>query len=116
MKKLVLIIVFLFGAFTISEAQIIKKKKIKVETAKYVAPVGNFNLIFIDTEGQMDVHETMKTINPEHDPLLIIIKDEKEGYWRLATTLEEANRMPDDMSVVGIKYKEALPYKRTGYN
>ena len=115
MKKLVLVLMLLFGAVHFSDAQS-KRKKIKVENAKFVAPVGNFNLIFIDTQGQMDVHETMKTINPEHNPTLIIIKDEKEGIWRLAITLEEASRMPDEMSVVSIPYDEALPYKRTGYN
>lgn len=90
-------------------------KKIQTESAKYVIQVDNFNLIFLDTQGQMDLHETMKKINPDHNPTLNIIKDEKLEVWRLAVTLEEANMMPDKMKVVAAEYDKILPYKRTGY-
>jgi hypothetical protein len=123
MKKLVLLFALAFWAFTISlmlapesQAQIIKSKKIKTESAQFVTSVGNFNLIFQDTQGQMDVHETMKRINPDHNPTLAIIKDEDSGVWRLAVTLEESSRMPDDVSTIFASYDKVIPYKRTGYN
>jgi hypothetical protein len=91
------------------------EKRIKTESAKYYIQVDNFNLIFSDTNGQMDLHETMKQINPDHNPILNVIKDEKLSIWRLATTLEEANLMPDKMKVVAAEYNKILPYKRTGF-
>lgn len=120
MKTLFKIFAILWLGLTISimlqnDAWAQKNKKIKTESAKYVIQVDNFNLIFLDTQGQMDLHETMKKIDPEHNPKLNIIKDEKLGAWRLATTLEEANMMPDKMKVVAAEYDKILPYKRTGY-
>lgn len=121
MRKLILFLATLFAIWTISlihstEADAQSKKRIKTESAKYVIQVDNFNLIFEDTQGQMDVHETMKKINPDHNPKLNIIKDEKLEIWRLAITLEEANMMPDKMKVIAAEYDKILPYKRTGYN
>lgn len=119
MNTFIKIFTFLFLAWIFSlnltteaEAQ---SKKIKTESAKFVTQVDNFNLIFSDTQGQMDIHETMKKINPDHNPTLNIIKDEKLGLWRLAVTLEEANMMPDNMKVVSAPYDKIIPYKRTGY-
>ena len=121
MKKLLIIIAMLsvgFGmnlmATTDVHAQS-KKKLLQTENAKFTIQVDNFMLIFEDTQGQMDVHETMKKINPKHNPVLNVIKDEKAGIWRIATTLEEANMMPDKMKVVAAEYDKILPYKRTGY-
>lgn len=113
MKK-ILILFMILGIVNFANAQ--KKRKIKVENATYVVKIDNFNLIFQDTQGQMDVHETMAKIDPTHNPDLNIIKDEKEGIWRLAISLEESNLMPDKMKVVSVKYDDILPYKRTGYN
>lgn len=121
MRKLILFLATLFAIWTVSliistEANAQKSKKIKTESAQYVIQVDNFNLIFQDTQGQMDIHETMKKINPDHNPKLNIVKDEKLGIWRLAITLEEANRMPDKMKIISAEYDKILPYKRTGYN
>ena len=113
MKKLLLFLLILCGINSAAQSQIFRKK-INVENAKYVAPIGNYNLIFLDIEGQMDIHDTMEEIDNSHNPTLIIIKD--EDVWRLAKTLEEASRMPDDISVVSVKFKKTIPYKRTGYN
>jgi hypothetical protein len=121
MKKLLIIIAMLGVGFAMNlmattdvQAQS-KKKLLKTENAKFTIQVDNFMLIFEDTQGQMDVHETMKKINPSHNPKLNVIKDEKAGIWRIATTLEEANMMPDKMKVVAAEYDKILPYKRTGY-
>jgi len=92
-----------------------KKKVIKTESAKYTVEVDNFLLIFEDTQGQLDVHDTMKKINPDHRPIINVIKDEKLGIWRVATTLEEANKIPDKKSVIAADYDKILPYKRTVY-
>lgn len=117
MRKLILFLATLFAILTVTliEASA-QSKKIKTESAQYVIQVDNFNLIFQDTQGQMDIHETMKKINPDHNPKLNIVKDEKLGIWRLAITLEEANRMPDKMKIISAEYDKILPYKRTGYN
>lgn len=115
MKKLILIFMIVFGITSAAQSQVFRKK-INIQTAKYVAPVGNFNLIFLDIDGQMDVHDTMQKIDNEYNPTLIIIKDEEKDIWRLAKTLEEASRMPDEVTVVSVKFKQTLPYKRTGYN
>jgi hypothetical protein len=121
MKKLqilltALVIGFAINSLTTTEALAQSKKRLlKTEAAKYTIQVDTFVLIFEDTQGQMDVHDTMKKINPEHNPVLNVIKDEKLGIWRIATTLEEANKMPDKMNVVSAAYDKILPYKRTGY-
>lgn len=120
MRILIKLFAVLFIGWTLSlmintEANAQSGKKIKTESAKYVIQVDNFNLIFLDTQGQMDLHETMKKIDPAHNPKVNIIKDEKLGTWRLAVTLEEANMMPDKMKVVSAEYDKILPYKRTGF-
>lgn len=121
MKKLLLLLAFLSIATISNEAfaQKIKlskqAKEVRASSSKWVTNVDGFALIWYDTEGRMDLHETMAKIQPDYDPDLIYIKDEELGVWRLATTIEENQRMPDKMSVIKSKYSEALPYKRTGY-
>jgi len=129
MHPLIKIFAFLFIGWTISlilsteaDAQSKSSKKINTEHAVFVSKVDGFNLIWYDTQGQMDIHETMKKIDPAHNPKLIIILDEELGKakgslssWRLATSLQEASRMPDKSKVVADFYDNVLPYKRTGY-
>lgn len=123
------IFAILFIGWTISliinteaNAQSKARKKINTEHAVFVSKVDGFNLIWYDTQGQMDIHDTMKKIDPTHNPKLIIILDEELGKakgslssWRLATSLQEASRMPDKSKVVQDFYENVLPYKRTGY-
>lgn len=116
MKKLALVFALFIGLTFSINAQVIKSKKIKTESAQYVTSVNNFNLIFQDTQGQMDIHETMRQIDPTHNPILTIIKDEDKGFWRLAISLEESSRMPDQMTTIHAEYDKVIPYKRTGYN
>lgn len=107
MKKLLFILVFFVSTVSTLNAQVFNPgKKIKTELIKYVAPIGNFNQLFIDTQAKILIHDSMKEINPDHNPTLIIIKDKKKKYWRLAITLEEASRMPDDVNVASVKYND----------
>lgn len=121
MKKLLFLFLISFMAFGINEvnAQKVKlskeAKEVRATSSKWVTNIDGFALIWYDTEGRMDLHETMAKIQPDYDPDLTYIKDEELGVWRLAITIEESQRMPDKMSVIRSKWSEALPYKRTGY-
>lgn len=121
-KTLVLFALMLFAAsFSMPEAQAQKVKlskesqKVLAKASKWVTNVDGFALIWYDTEGRMDLHETMSFSEKDYNPDLTYIKDEELGFWRLAVTIEENSRMPDKMSVIRSKYSDAKPYKRTGY-
>lgn len=126
MNKLIKLFAFLFLVWTLSlmlteevNAQKVKtskeSKEVLAKASKWVYPVDGFALIWYDTEGRMDLHETMSKIEKDYDPDLTFIKDEELGIWRLAITMEENQRMPDNMAVIKGKYTKAIPYKRTGY-
>jgi len=122
MKKLLFIlsVIFAIGIGTNeSFAQKIKLSKesqeVIAKSSKWTLEVNGFVLIWYDTEGRMDLHETMSKIEKDYNPDLTIVKDDELGVWRLAVTLEENGRMEDKMSTVRGKYTNAIPYKRTGY-
>lgn len=131
MKKFILLSIFLFSITLFpASSQHTKSKserKITVAPTWYVTDVDGFQLIFADREGRIENVRDLKAqtpltkflADPEYDPEIVVVKDEKFGEWRVAETLEESlaqDEKSGNSKVIRKKLSEIIEYKRTGRN
>lgn len=125
MKKLLFVLFILFGSVLYSnvDAQVIGKKRDKIEVASEVKSCVINGLVtqIYDFKGQFDELESMKMEakalgRPFPEVEFVIIYDDSKKLYRLAETQQEINRQSDNLNVFRKKESEIFSARRTKYD
>jgi hypothetical protein len=92
LTKILMTLAFVFAIVTVSEAQLLAKKKMNVgvKTYSFFDDASKFEMEFKDYKGSLDKYNFYNLETSLKDQKLTIVFDRKSKEWRLPLTYNEA--------------------------
>jgi hypothetical protein len=97
LTKILLAFAILMASITISQAQLLSKKKmpVAVKTYSFFDDASKFEMEFKDYKGSLDKYNFYTLDNTLKDQKITIVFDRKTKEWRLPVTYNEATGIAD---------------------